>query len=208
MKIAKTITLIRHGATIYNDRDLVQGWGDIPLSDKGRAQSLSLAKRLKEESFDIVFHTPLSRTIETAEIVNQFHQTPFHQIDSFREMNLGDWEGHKFTEMVRQHPEVYQQWATNVEIEIPGGESFVQLFHRVQEGVKEVMDSPYENILISGHAMANRAILGNLMKMPPMIARKFRMENCAFSRVLVYRLETVDNIVLDVWNDKSHLPVS
>ena len=46
MKIEKTITLVRHGSTDYNDRDLMQGRIDLPLSKKGINEAELLRKEL------------------------------------------------------------------------------------------------------------------------------------------------------------------
>jgi broad specificity phosphatase PhoE len=205
MKIAKTIYITRHGATHFNNKDLIQGWTDNPLSPKGITQSEHLAERMKTKELDVIYHSPLSRARDTAEIVNRFHNTELKTIDSFIEMNLGDWEGQNFHQVVREHPDIYQQWATMIEKPIPGGESFMEVYLRVKAGVETVLNSSYQNILISAHAMVNRAIMGNIMSMDANIARKFRMENCAYSKLIVYQLASTKNIVVDTWNDVSHL---
>jgi len=205
MKIAKTIYLTRHGKTDYNDKDLIQGWMDNPLSESGKNEAACLAKRMKETKIDIIYHSPLCRTKETAEIINQYHQAPMQVIENFIEMNLGDWEGQNFLDVVRSHPDIYQQWATNVDAEIPGGETFRQLYERAKPGVQKVMASPHQNILIVAHAMVNRGIIGNFMDMEPLLARRFRMDNCSFSRLLVYQLKDGYVQLMDCWNDISHL---
>lgn len=205
MKPAKQFYMTRHGATPYNDEDLIQGWADNPLSEKGKEQSRRLGERLKEKNFDIIYHTRLARTRETAEIINQHHNAPMKVIDSFIEMDLGDWEGHNFHKVVREHPEIYRQWATNPDAEVPGGETFRQLYERVLPGVEELMACPHENIMIVGHAMVNRAIMGRMMKLDVLMARSFRVDNCSYSRMLMLDFSTGPHILVDAWNDISHL---
>jgi probable phosphoglycerate mutase len=205
MKTAKTIYLARHGATNYNDKDLIQGWMDNPLSQRGIEESEKLAERLKDEKLEIIYHSTLCRTKGTAEIVNRYHQVPLQVIESFIEMNLGDWEGKEFLKVVREHPEIYQEWASNPDASIPGGETFKQVYDRVKPGVQEVLASPYKRILIVAHAMVNRAIMGNMLGIEPLMARRFRMDNCALSRILAYDLPRGPHFVVDIWNESRFL---
>ncbi|MBV9775085.1 MAG: histidine phosphatase family protein, partial [Gemmatimonadetes bacterium] len=48
------LTLVRHGSTPWNEAGRYQGWGDPPLSERGRAQALRLRARLEGEAFDRV----------------------------------------------------------------------------------------------------------------------------------------------------------
>ena len=205
--IQKSIFLTRHGATAYNDESLLQGWIDIPLSDKGKREAGQLSEILKDEHFDIIFHSPLSRTRQTAEIINTHHQSQYGVIDSFIEMDLGDWEGQPLPEMIKKHPGIYYQWVSDPDTVIPGGESFTRVFNRVKPGVEEVLASPYKDILIVAHAMVNRAILGHLMGIEPGCARRFRMENCAFSKFLVIETPQGPRVLADTWNNYSHLNI-
>ena len=203
--LVKTIYLVRHGATGYNDRDLFQGVLDNSLSERGKKESEMLALRLKDEAIDIIFHSPLTRARQTAEIIDQYHQAKLYQIDGFIEMDMGDWEGLNFFKVVKEQTEIYQQLVSDPDAKIPGGESFDQVFKRVKSGVDRVITSKEKSILISAHAMVNRAILGHLLGLEPINARKFRMDNCAFSRLLKYRTLEGENIVVDIWNSIDHL---
>jgi broad specificity phosphatase PhoE len=178
---------------------------DNSLSEKGRQESEKLAQRLKDETIDIMFHSPLTRARQTAEIINQYHQAELCQVDGFIEMDMGDWEGLNFFKVVKEHAELYQQLVSDPAAKVPGGESFDQVFQRVKSGVDKVIASQERSILISAHAMVNRAILGHLLGLEPIKARKFRMDNCAFSRLLVFKTLEGENIVVDIWNSVDHL---
>jgi broad specificity phosphatase PhoE len=203
--LIKTIYLVRHGATGYNDQDLFQGVLDNSLSERGKKESEMLAQRLKDEPIDIIFHSPLVRARQTAEIIDRYHQAKLYQIDGFIEMDMGDWEGLNFFKVVKEQAEIYQQLVSDPFAQVPGGESFDQVFKRVKPGVDKVTASKEKSILISAHAMVNRAILGHLLGLEPLKARKFRMDNCAFSRLLKYKTLEGENIVVDIWNSIDHL---
>jgi broad specificity phosphatase PhoE len=205
MKIKKTIVLVRHGTTANNEQGVWQGRGDFPLNDTGRKEARLLAERLKHDAFDIVYHSPMIRAIETAEIINKNHNAPCKTIPGFVEIDLGEFDGKKHEEIMGSYPEIYQNWVRDIDAPIPGGESFNDIYNRVKPGVDEIMASNHRGILVVAHAMVNRAILGQLMKMDPIPARKFRMDNSAFSKFIVYESPFGNYIAVDSWNNTSHL---
>jgi len=205
MKIAKTIILVRHASTAHNENGLWQGRADYELSDGGRKEAGLLAERLKDEAFDIVYHSPMKRAVQTAEIIAKHHNAEFKVIDGFIEIDLGDFDGAKHTDILKKHPEIHRNWVLDIDTQIPGGESFNDIYERVKPGVEEILASPYGKILVVGHAMVNRAILGRIMDMGPIPARKFRVENGAYSRFFVYETRFGKHIALDAWNITSHL---
>jgi probable phosphoglycerate mutase len=66
---ATTIALVRHGETDWNRERRIQGSTDIPMNDRGRAQSRATAERLAASRWDAVVTSPLSRSAETAAII-------------------------------------------------------------------------------------------------------------------------------------------
>ena len=61
--------IVRHGRTEWNAKGLIQGISDIPLLEEGREMARQTARGLKTVSFDAVYASPLSRALETAEIL-------------------------------------------------------------------------------------------------------------------------------------------
>lgn len=205
MKLDKSIILVRHGSTLANEQGFWQGRGENPLSEKGREEAAKTALCLKDENIDIIFHTPLKRTLETAELINRHHGVKLEAVDAFIEIDVGEYEGLHQDLIMSKYSDIYRQWVTDGEAKVPGGESFNQVFARVREGVTQIMASGYKNIVVVGHAIVNRAILGILLEMESMIARKFRMHNGAFSRILIYETPYGKHVVADSWNEAMHL---
>ncbi|MCK5056845.1 MAG: histidine phosphatase family protein [Candidatus Aminicenantes bacterium] len=205
MKLKKTIYLVRHGMTAYNEDDLLQGRIDLPLSDRGKKEAKLLSETLKHENIDVIFHSPLKRAKQTAEIVNQYHNLELKEIACFTEIDMGDWEGQYYFDLIKKNKEFHRTWFTDPEVSIPGGESFCQVYARVKPGVAEVLACENSSILIAGHAAANRGILGALLNMKPQPARLFRMKNGAYSKLLVYKNGENFRTVVDSWNNSTHL---
>lgn len=70
----KQIYILRHGETDWNVQNKIQGSeADIDMNDNGREQALTTGKYLAryqlDKNFDIVYTSPLKRTVETATIV-------------------------------------------------------------------------------------------------------------------------------------------
>ncbi len=67
------LTFLRHGESVGNANSYHQGQADFPLTDKGKKQISCLASRWKREkkSFDTIIASPLSRAIDTAEIISK-----------------------------------------------------------------------------------------------------------------------------------------
>ena len=65
----KIFYIFRHGQTDYNIEKRVQSFLDIPLNAQGIAQAKELAKNLADIQFDCIYSSPLSRSLQTAEIV-------------------------------------------------------------------------------------------------------------------------------------------
>ncbi len=89
-----TLTIVRHGETIENTLDILQGQQPGTLSEKGFAQARRLAERLKDERFHHIYTSDLSRALITAEIVARYHpSTPFTVTPFLRERYFGSHEG-------------------------------------------------------------------------------------------------------------------
>lgn len=105
------ITLVRHGESTFNAQGLYQGASDLPrLTPSGRAQAAVAAGQLIG-SYDEIWVSPLSRALETAEILACARPLPDAQIlDELREIDLPEWEGQPFSAIKQQQQDRHQTW--------------------------------------------------------------------------------------------------
>ena len=61
-----TILLVRHGETVDNARQIMQGQTQGELNERGREQARQVAERLAKEHVDAVIASDLRRAIQTA----------------------------------------------------------------------------------------------------------------------------------------------
>jgi 2,3-bisphosphoglycerate-dependent phosphoglycerate mutase len=66
-----TLTLVRHGQSIWNLENRFTGWTDVGLTERGRAEALEAGRLLKEGGylFDVAFTSVLRRAIQTLWII-------------------------------------------------------------------------------------------------------------------------------------------
>jgi len=88
---------IRHGQTDENKKKHIQGRRDIPLNECGMSQASLCGEFLKRNgyTFDVIYSSPLSRAVKTAEIINEVCNTGLDIIKSegFIERSFGVKEG-------------------------------------------------------------------------------------------------------------------
>lgn len=65
-----TLVLLRHGNSEWNKKNLFTGWVDVPLSERGKAESQRAGELLAESGTvpDVVHTSLLTRAIQTANI--------------------------------------------------------------------------------------------------------------------------------------------
>jgi 2,3-bisphosphoglycerate-dependent phosphoglycerate mutase len=70
MGMTHTLILLRHGNSIWNQKNLFTGWVDVRLSEQGVAEATRAGELLAESGLapDVVYTSVLTRAIQTANI--------------------------------------------------------------------------------------------------------------------------------------------
>ncbi|BEM76415.1 phosphoglycerate mutase [Serratia marcescens] len=89
------IFLVRHGETIFNKYDRVQGWADTPLTKYGEKVAYMFGLGTKDIHFDKYYSGDLGRQRRTLSLIMQAHNS--HQspviLKNLREVFFGGFEG-------------------------------------------------------------------------------------------------------------------
>ena len=85
------LLLIRHGETVDNVRQIMQGQTHGELNERGVEQARSVAERLAAERIDAVVASDLRRAIQTAEIIAAPHGLPVLTTPLLRERDWGSF---------------------------------------------------------------------------------------------------------------------
>ncbi|MFM2022700.1 MAG: hypothetical protein RIR89_92 [Actinomycetota bacterium] len=110
------LILLRHGNSIWNQKNLFTGWVDVDLTDQGRAEAKRAGELLGESGLkpDVLFTSVLKRAINTAHIA--LDQIDRNWIPTFRswrlnERHYGALQGLDKTETLEKYgPEQFQLW--------------------------------------------------------------------------------------------------
>lgn len=197
------LTIVRHGETEGNSKNLYQGWEDVPLNRKGIWQAERLALRLKDREFDRIYSSPLSRSLETAAAINRFHGLNIRRVNQIKEINFGEWENMSAVQIQQHYPGCLEEWRANwKEFEIPGGESLMAAYKRVTSWLNRLLTGNNKgNFLIVSHAGVIRAFISELVGRGIEGYWNYTVGNGSITCIRIY-----DGFpVMTLFNDTSHL---
>ncbi|RLQ90029.1 histidine phosphatase family protein [Planomicrobium sp. Y74] len=163
-----TLYITRHGETEWNLEKRMQGWGDSPLTEKGKKNALELGGRLKDTEFEAVYASPSLRAFSTAQAICAERKLEIKVDDKLREINVGEWEGKEHVYINENYPEEYFSfWNTPHLYTSATGENFSELQERALEAVHAIREHHREgNILIVTHSIIIKALLVFFKKLP------------------------------------------
>ncbi len=205
-KIKKSIFLIRHGLTDYNEEKKMQGLIDVPLNNRGKEQAQAAAKELSEVESDLIVHSPLIRAAQTAEIIAGRQKRPkLRPLSSLVEMDIGDYEGKSFKSYEEEMPDYCLKWRYNKDIPLPGGESYQDVYLRVKDDILKLIQEDFKTLFIVAHSAVNRALLSHILNIDVQQGRSFTQENCSLSKITLIMQEDKIYPILNFWNQYLHL---
>lgn len=134
--------LVRHGETEYNKKGMMQGRGiDASLNDTGHLQARLIADNLESEGPEMIVSSGMIRTIETARPLSEKVLQPIHSFSELDEMDFGDLEGQKTTNIKKELENLHNAWVKgDVHIPIPGGESPVEVYERADGRIRNLLN--------------------------------------------------------------------
>lgn len=160
--------LLRHGKTVWNQEKRVQGSGNSALTKAGIETCKDWARFLSthQTAWHRLLVSPLQRTIDTAEIINEELQLPLHIVNGFREQDWGRWEGLTLQEIKEaSHQELAEGVRRGWDFRPPGGDSRREVLQRVMRSLKEqVKKWPGKNLLVITHLGVIKSLLYHIEK--------------------------------------------
>lgn len=158
--------LIRHGETILNEKRCYYGFTDPSLNERGIRQAECLKKILGKIPFDQAICSPLIRAKNTAEIVLGEKKNLLMTADDLKEQNFGIFEGKTYEELRAEYPDELDAWNQNFSTyRIPGGESFSDVRHRVDDFVRK-LPTGSGTMLLAAHKGTLGHLLASLLGLP------------------------------------------
>ncbi|WP_419868327.1 alpha-ribazole phosphatase [Chryseobacterium sp. CT-SW4] len=150
------IHLIRHTEVENPDR-LCYGFADIPLKES----YLEDFKLLDfHSSYDVVVSSPSRR----CQLLAQHTQQKYETDERIKEMNFGDWELQKWTEIPAG--DIDPWYKDFVNIKAKNGESLRDMSNRVSEFWDEICKKESNKTLVVTHAGVIRVIMQLILQFP------------------------------------------
>lgn len=199
------LVLVRHGQSqAYVEGEmfaLVDGHGDPPLSELGRAQAERVGERLATVGIEAIYVSNLQRTAQTAAPLAARTGLPVWVEPDLREVLLGEWEGGTYRRNVAEgHPIALRMLAEERWDVIPGGESSASFEGRVRAGIDRIAAKHAgQRVAVFTHG----GVVGRAMKIASG-SRPFafnRSDNASISTLAVLG----DDWFVRSFNDTSHL---
>jgi len=159
------VYLVRHGATQLSAENRFAGSVGVDLSDEGRAQVRRLAERLAGDDLAAIYASPLSRTVETAEILARPHGLAPIREDGLREISHGRWEGLTRAEVEARFPGEYETWEADPLTFAPvDGETGLAVLARALPVLRRIVVSHGgATVLVVSHKATIRLVLASLL---------------------------------------------
>ncbi|MCF0105616.1 MAG: histidine phosphatase family protein [Holdemanella sp.] len=168
--------VVRHGETLFNKLQRMQGWCDSPLTEKGIQQAKDTGVKLKDIDFVHAYSSTSERAVDTLDYILGDRNIPKKALKGLKEFNFGTLEAEKqdYVHNVLKvpHSEMYKY----------GGDRIEDLVERMENQLLEIArNHPEGNVLCVSHGGVFINVLRHLA--PDYIEDRFRrklpiMENC------------------------------
>ena len=156
-----SIYLVRHGQTAWNKEEIFRGRTDIPLDETGLKQAVLVGQYFNGLEIDAIYSSPLSRALQTAQKIAQFHDIKVQHLQGIIDMSFGDWEGRPHQEIRENDKETYRQWVETPHlVKLPGGEGLDDVRVRAMAALEEVIRNHVEkNLVLVSHRVICKVLI-------------------------------------------------
>ena len=192
--------LVRHGESTFNRDNRFTGWIDAPLTEKGREEARTVARKLNGETFDIAYTSKLHRAIDSLHIVlTEIQRTDIRIIENeaLNERHYGDLQGLNKEETAKLFgEEQVRLWRRSYTVAPPNGESLKDTANRVLPFFRSVIMNDLtngKNVLVLAHGNSLRAIVKEIEKLSD---EEIIDVNIATGEVRIYIFESQHNTIL------------
>ena len=179
------LVLVRHGQSEWNEKNLVTGWRDPELTQKGAQEARNAGRELlgQEHVFDVMYTSALRRAQETGRII--LEEMGLTDIVTVRDQRLnerdyGDLSGlNKDDARERWGEDQVHVWRRSYDTPPPGGESLKDTANRVLPYFEEVILPNLvagKNILVAAHGNSLRALIMKIESISPLEIVKLEIE--------------------------------
>ena len=189
------IVLVRHGETAWSLSGQHTGRTDIPLTERGEREALTLVTRLQGWNFARVLTSPLQRAARTSALAG-FAAAATADPDLV-EWGYGAYEGRRTADIRAERPdwELFRDGC-------PQGEPLEAVSARADRCVARLRE-PAGDVLVFAHRDILRIIAVRWLGLPVATAQRFLLSTAGVSVLGLDR--GADRPVIESWNDDRHV---
>jgi probable phosphoglycerate mutase len=144
--IMTTLYLVRHGETVDNANQIMQGQTQGQLNENGIKQAREFSEEWKNKPLDVVIASDLKRSVDTAKIIAEPHHLEVLSTPLLRERDWGSFTGRYIPDLKGE------TWPDDIE-------TLENLLSRAGEFIAYVKKTfPGKKVLAVGHGIINKAI--------------------------------------------------
>lgn len=160
------LLFVRHGETQDNIDKILQGLRDTSLTEKGHAEAKILASKLQGQNIDAVYHSPLTRIVQTIEPILANRPNVAVQADShLTGQSLGQLEGGSYDSIDMSNPR-----SADGQPDVENFDDFVRrlktVFARILARECPLVDEEDRIVLVATHGVGITSLLKALEASP------------------------------------------
>jgi broad specificity phosphatase PhoE len=155
------LLMVRHGEIPSNVNKVYAGKSPEYLTARGVQQAIQVSEILRNQEIHALYSSPIQRALQTAQIIADATGIELRVDDSFRELEMGPWEGMSESNVARHYPDEWRIWNSRpAELRLPGRETLNELLDRALTGVRNLYRSVSgNNTVIVTHVAIIRVLL-------------------------------------------------
>ncbi|KAH9618857.1 hypothetical protein KSS87_009463 [Heliosperma pusillum] len=183
IKAAKRVVLVRHGQSTWNAEGRIQGSSNFSvLTPKGEAQAETSRQMLLDDSFDVCFTSPLSRSKRTAEIIWDTRDAPMIPDNDLREIDLYSFQGLLKHEGKEKFGPAFRQWQVDApNFVIDDHYPVRELWARARSCWDRILANESKSVLVVAHNAVNQALVATAIGLGTEYFRVLLQSNCGVS---------------------------
>lgn len=158
------LSLVRHGESEWNSKNLFTGWTDKLLTEKGFAEARAAAEKLRGVNWDIIFESDLLRVKETTEVIIKTLdlRVPTIETPALRERSYGIYtQRNKLDVQKELGPVEFEKLHRGWNFPIEGGESLKQVYERAVPFFQMEIEPRWkegQNVIVAASGNSLRAV--------------------------------------------------
>ena len=176
---------MRHGQADNNvNRVLVGRHLESHLTEKGKMQVKDTARLLKSMSISKIYSSPVTRTIETTQIVGEELGLDYEIDDRLYEIDLGKLAGTNYDEVLNKYGNLFLSFYMGDDSVLSnhGVESFTAVKSRIRDLLDQIMTRHNNhNVLLVTHLDPIKAAISYILDLKPESLFKWHMRNAALT---------------------------